>query len=345
MAEKEQGARAREPAGLVQRSHGLSVRSLDVEARSISVIASSESLDSHDEVVAQNWRFARYEKNPVILWAHNKAAGHNGLPIGRGANWRVEGKGENAQLKMDIVFASADANPFAESVFKLFQEGVLKSVSVGFKPNDVRLEKRAGAEIFVLDDNELYELSVVPIGSNPDAVALGADDSLLCMKDAARARAKHYAAQPAEESTDNMDAEKEVKDLRVALEESRAEVKAAGLESKTAQERVKELEKASAELVAERDSFKGRAEKAEKKLIESEVEALVGKKITPAQREKFIKLRSAQGEKEFAEFVADMPELPTLKTIVSEETDPTNSVGKTKGARVKMAALFSKAEG
>ncbi len=339
MATEEQGSRNREPAGLVQRSHGFAARSVDTAKRSIEVIASSESLDSHDEVVEQKWDFTRYQKNPVILWAHNKAAGHDGRPIGRGENIRVEGKGADAQLKMDIVFASKEANPFADSVFQLFQEGMLKSVSVGFRPRDVRLETRNDQEIFVLSNNELYELSVVPVGSNPDAIALGADESLLRMKDAARASARtNHAAQPAEESTKQMDAEKEVKDLRVALDESRAEKMAAT-------DRAKELESKLSVVTAERDAHLAAALKHEKKLIEREVEELVGKKIDPNQREEYIELRSTFGEKKFASFVEKMRDLPVLKTITGPDPVLENKTAKVKGVPSKMAALFNKAEG
>lgn len=343
MASKAEGARDREPTGLVQRSHGLAVRSLSTEARSISVIASSESLDSHDEVVEQTWDFKRYAKNPVILWAHNKTAGHDGLPIGRGKDWRVEQTADGPQLKMDIVFASADANPFAESVFKLFQEDILKSVSVGFRPHDVRLEKRDGSpdgeEVFVLGNNELYELSIVPVGSNPDAVAQGADDSLLRMKDAARAFAKNHTAHPAEETTKQMNAEQEVKDLRVALDESRAE-------KQTASDRAKDLDSKLAVVTAERDAYQAVAKTHESKLIEREVEELVGKKISAAQRAEFIELRAAYGEKKFAAFVEKMTDLPILKTIVGADPVLENKTAKTvKGVPSKMAALFNKAEG
>ncbi len=330
-----------ERSGIVNRSHGFAVRSLNAETRSVEVIASSESLDSHDEIVEQTWDFKRYAKNPVILWAHNRAPGYDGRPIGRGENIRVEQTAEGPQLKMGIVFASAEANPFADSIFKLFQEGMLRSVSVGFRPKDVRLETRGGEDVFVLADNELYELSVVPIGSNPDAIALSADPAVIRMKDAARAAA-HPQIQPAmsaeRTSTKMSEADTEMKALRTSLDESRAE-------KTVADGRVKELEKSLTESQAELATVKTRAEKSEKKLIEGEVEALVGKKITPAQRDKFIKLRSTQGEKEFAEFVAEMPELPTLKAIVGDDTDTTNTVGKTKGVPSKMAALFNKAEG
>jgi hypothetical protein len=78
--------------------------------------------------------------------------------------------------------------------------------------------------------------------------------------------------------------------------------------------------------------------------LEIEVDALVGKKITPAQRDKFIKLRSAQGEKEFAEFVADMPELPTLKTIVKDEAGPKQD-RKDQRRADQDGRVFEKAEG
>lgn len=341
MGTEERGTRDGERPGIVHRSHGFAVRSLNTEARSVEVIASSESLDSHDEIVEQTWDFKRYSKNPVILWAHNKAPGYDGRPIGRGENIRIEQTPDGPQLKMGIVFASAEANPFADSIFKLFQEGMLKSVSVGFRPRDIKLQQRGADEVFVLSNNELYELSVVPIGSNPDAIALSADPAVIRMKEAARVAA-HPEIQPAmfaeKTSTKMSEADTEMKALRTSLDESRAE-------KTVADGRVKELEKSLTESQAELAAVKTRAEKAEKSLIAGEVEALVGKKITPAQRDKFIKLRSTQGEKEFAEFVADMPELPTLKAIVNDDVDTTNSAVKAAGARSKMAALFNKTEG
>lgn len=341
MGPKEQEPRDGERTGFVERSHGFSVRSLDVEARTISVVASSESLDSHDEVVEQKWRFARYEKNPVILWAHNKAAGHDGLPIGRGKNWRVENDDTGKPvMKMDIVFASADANPFADSVFKLFQEDILKSVSVGFRPHAVRMEKRKGSdeEVYVLSDNELYELSVVPVGSNPDAIVLAGNEQLLRMKEAARAGA-HKETNPAnhaDEETHNMDAEKELKDLRVSLDESREAAKAASTKAA-------ELETKVGQLSLERDALMARANTAETKLIATEVEALVGKKIHPVSRDKFVKLRTTLGEKEFNELVADLPALPTLTQVIGEEQSQTNKAAKGgNGVPTKIAARLEK---
>lgn len=336
MGTEAQGTRDREPAGLVCRSHGLTIRSLDTKNRSVEVIASSESLDSHDEVVEQSWDFKRFKRNPVILWAHNRAPGHDGKPIGRGENWRVEQTKDGPQLHMRVVFAK---HAFAEEIWQLFQDDMLRAFSVGFRPRDVRLEKRNGEEVFVLANNELFELSVVPIGSNADALAKEVDglvETKTALREAARKTAeKIQPASPAEEKrTDMSDAEKEMKDLRASLEESRGETKAAVT-------KVTELEKSLATITTERDAAVQLAAKHEAKLIELEVDALVGKKINPTQRDKFIKLRKSQGEKDFAEFVADMPELPTLKSVVKTEEDTENHA-KTGGTPKKISARLEK---
>lgn len=130
--------------------------------RTADFICSTETVDGHGEIVKQNWKLSRYQKNPVVLWGHK----HSELPIGTASNVRVEG----GQLKARIRFVSAAANPRAEEVWTGVKEGSIRMVSVGFMPHSVRQETHDGVERFVLDDNELFEISVVPIGSNPDAV-------------------------------------------------------------------------------------------------------------------------------------------------------------------------------
>ncbi len=141
--------------------------------RTIDVIASTDAIDSYGEKIVQRWRLERYRANPVVLWNHNASGGLFGgdaadtLPIGRAEDIRVEDKA----LRCRIVFVSADANPMAEKVAKLYAEGALNSVSVGFSPGDVRVEKSGnGSEVVVLDDNELFEISCVAIPANPEAV-------------------------------------------------------------------------------------------------------------------------------------------------------------------------------
>src|SRR5215210_4955591 len=138
------------------------LREVAPKERAADFIASTSALDSHGEVVDQHWRLDRYRANPVVFYAHD----HRDLPIGRAENVRVE----DGKLQCRIVFATAEANPRAEHVWQSIQQRTLRAVSVGFVPNDMRLEKRNGEDVYVLTDNELHEVSVVPLPSNPEAL-------------------------------------------------------------------------------------------------------------------------------------------------------------------------------
>jgi HK97 family phage prohead protease len=154
------------PAGLPEggRLHRRSahVRALREAEREVDYIASTETVDSYGEVVRQNWRLERFNTNPVILFAHDS----HSLPIGQSMKTAVESK----ELIITVRFATAKANPFAEFVWQSVLERTLRGCSVGFFPHKVSREDIGGVNRVVLDDNELYELSVCPIPSNPDAL-------------------------------------------------------------------------------------------------------------------------------------------------------------------------------
>lgn len=118
------------------------------------VIASSESIDRHGEkILVKAWELDRYKANPVILWGHD----YYSLPIGVATNVYVE----NDQLIAEGVFAKSE---FAQEVRALYDQGILKAVSVGFIP----LEREAN----VITRAELLEISFVPVPANQDALSL-----------------------------------------------------------------------------------------------------------------------------------------------------------------------------
>lgn len=149
------------------QSRAALVRSIDVEKRTIDVVASTAAVDSHGTVLVQDWDLTRFSANPVILWAHNATFGMDELPIGRSLRHEVV----NGALECTIQFAGADISPRAEQVFQAYRQGFLRAVSVGFNPHSYAWEMRDDVEVLVFSDNELLELSCVPIGSNPDALA------------------------------------------------------------------------------------------------------------------------------------------------------------------------------
>lgn len=144
-------------------SLGLTIRAIRRDVREADFVASTDAIDSYGERVAQNWRLERFKSNPVALFAHNSWA----LPIGRAPMCKVE----DNKLVCTIRFGTAKANPLAENVWNCVQEDILCAVSVGFRPHSIRMEIEDDEEVWILDDNELHEISIVPIPANPEALA------------------------------------------------------------------------------------------------------------------------------------------------------------------------------
>lgn len=142
------------------------VRAIDEAARECDFVASTETLDSHGTIFRQNWRFERFAKNPVILWAHGTDWAVPNLPIGKAVRFAVEG----GALVIRVRFSSAKANPFAELCWQSVLEDVLRGGSIRARPGKISEEEIGGRYVEIYDDNELIEFSLCPIPSNPDTV-------------------------------------------------------------------------------------------------------------------------------------------------------------------------------
>lgn len=343
---------------LVTRDGALVFKAIRAEDRTVDFVASTNAVDSHGEVVEQDWRLEDYLANPVVLYAHNNRE----LPIGRATNVGVR----NGRLEATIKLASAEANPRAEEVWKLIQEGVLRAVSVGFMPTDGRYETRDGNEIFVWKSPILKEISVVPVPANQQALArmksafaeknsdriyegkpMGRIDATTLLT--LDIKTTEPAASP-ETTTTGGDAEQEQvmsKDLQdkieaqakdigtLTVERDSAVQTAAKLEDslRTIEAKVKtlETEKSALEaqnksLVLDRDEALAHLAKAQEAAIELEVEALVGDKITPAEKEVFLDLRKANPDL-FAKMIAQRAPLNLTKPITEKGAVNGASVG------------------
>lgn len=120
------------------------------------VIATNEAVDRDGEVLkVSGWNFENFMKNPILLFGHNY--------------WEMETI-IGAVTEVEVV----DGNVVARGVFartaegqlarQLYEDGILKTVSVGFIP----LERQGN----VITKAELLELSFVPVPSNPQALSL-----------------------------------------------------------------------------------------------------------------------------------------------------------------------------
>lgn len=152
------------------------IKSIDEQNRQVTFCFSDDQTDRMGEIVDQaSWDVKSYEQNPLILWGHNPDEPENVL--GRGISLDLNKGGKSF---VTAQFDDESVNPKAGLVFRQLLAGTLRCVSAGFIPHTIDTED----DTPVLKDNELLEISIVPIPANPRAVALGLKDGSISRKDA-----------------------------------------------------------------------------------------------------------------------------------------------------------------
>ena len=137
------------------------------DEKSYRFLASTSSIDRQgDSIDQKGWELRNFMNNPVILWAHR----YDELPLGKVIELSVTESG----LEAEIVFADESANPKAQQVKELVDQGILNAVSVGFIPKE-----RSGN---IITSAELLEISIVPVPANQDALALAYKEMDLGLK-------------------------------------------------------------------------------------------------------------------------------------------------------------------
>jgi hypothetical protein len=315
--------------GLIRREVAVTVRVVSQEERSIEVIASTEALDSHGDIVKQYWDLSRFEKNGPILWNHNlstywgSGSPEDSMPIGRGEA-RVEGG--KLIAKCWLVKGTKEEEPFVDKLWRRIEQNVIKAVSVGFKPGSVTciVKPDGGTDHYELgsaqNPNELREISFVPMGSNPDAVA----------KSLAFER-KHFAAMASAGQTNNQETEAP---MAMTPDEMKMLNDAQG-EAKSLRDRVTTLEKDLAGEKTDKARFETdltkateRATKAESSLIETSLKALVGVKLAPTELEEEVALAKEIGLDRVMKRLEKRPDMKLLAPVevngktVADKTEP-----------------------
>jgi len=138
------------------------IKSVDEVNHIVEGVFSAQNEDRHGEVVVQNgWILANYLKNPVVMWAHQ----HDTFPIAKMLAIGVDG---NNELSGKMQFA-VDEYEFAATAFALIKGGFLSAFSAGFMNNKYQIDQDTNVTYLV--ENELLEVSVVPIPANQLALA------------------------------------------------------------------------------------------------------------------------------------------------------------------------------
>ncbi len=119
------------------------------------VIATTETVDRDGEMIkSDGWETENFIKNPVMLDCHK----YFEMPVGACTELT---KLEDGSYRAKGVFARTQK---AQEIRSLYEDGILRTVSVGFIPKE-----RNGN---IITKAELLEISFVPIPSNPDAMAI-----------------------------------------------------------------------------------------------------------------------------------------------------------------------------
>lgn len=128
-------------------------------------VISDGSMDRHGTRINPNgWDLTEFVKNPQALWAHGRDPVRGTLPIGRWENLRVESQ----KLLGRLVLADEGTGSFTDEVRRLVKQGILRAVSVGM--DYIKEGKRGGP--WEIERAGLREVSLVAVGSNPNALAL-----------------------------------------------------------------------------------------------------------------------------------------------------------------------------
>ena len=139
------------------KSSELPTKSDIIESIMIEGYASTNDADRQGDIVPTSvWEagMQNYLKNPVILAYHEHCE-----PIGRMVEHRIDEKG---------LWIKARISAAAEDVFNLVKDGVLTAFSIGFRIVDA--EYNSAAELFVVKELELHEISVVSVPANQNTI-------------------------------------------------------------------------------------------------------------------------------------------------------------------------------
>lgn len=157
--------------------------------RAVVAKISTVSVDRDGEVlIPQGCNTRDFEKNPIVFLNHN----YYTLPIGK---CTAIDRTDKAIIAKTVFARRPENHPEGEewvpdTLFSLFQQGIIRSFSVGFQSNEYRPATQKDMDAFgkgcrgVHSKWSLLEYSVAPLPANQDAVATAVAKGLLSQKTA-----------------------------------------------------------------------------------------------------------------------------------------------------------------
>lgn len=170
--------------------------------RKVTFVASDSSRDSHGTVLNMaGWDLSRFNSNGIIGYQHEVYDSMNpDNVIGKGRAYVEEGK-----LMVEVEFEPKEINELAEKIYQKVMFGSLKAVSVGFvatgKGHWGNGQESLNGEnpTYYFAGQELLEVSVVNIPSNPNALKKSIEAEMAILKADAEEETRNEEL-PAEET-------------------------------------------------------------------------------------------------------------------------------------------------
>lgn len=120
------------------------------------IVSNSAEDRYYEKILVEGIDLKQIKRNPTVLWGHD----YRGLPIGKIAKIWVEADGNlMARIKLSV-----EKYEFAKQVYDLILDGAINAVSLGGQV------KKWNDDYTVIEQLELYEVSVVPVGAHRDAL-------------------------------------------------------------------------------------------------------------------------------------------------------------------------------
>ena len=261
---------------------------------------SNGSLNSYGtRVLTDGMDIEQYKRNPVLLYMHQR-----GTVIGYMKDIKKEGDDVTGEPVFD------EASELSRTCKKQWSFGSLKMVSAGIDILEMSEEPEyltEGQSAPTIVKSKLYEVSIVDIGAN--------DDALVLMREGKQITMGRDGENPLPSiKIKTMAKEKEKEEKAAVMEHEAAQVQAV----KAAPEKEEsELEKENAELKKEiAELRKGR-------IVTLVDRAIEERKIDKDKREQFVDLGNKIGEKELGEVFAAMSRRVSLSEMIHTSGDET----------------------
>jgi hypothetical protein len=144
------------------------------DQREFDFVITTDQVDSFRTVFApEGWDFTRYQQNPVVFYNHRSGGDDPDDLVGITVKGPYQEKMEDGSTAFvaRVRLEPEDVNPKAEKIRKKIINGSIRMASIGAAVYDA--EYRDGEDderILTFTRQELFEWSIVNVGSNPGAI-------------------------------------------------------------------------------------------------------------------------------------------------------------------------------